>query len=133
MKEKILIILRGIPGSGKTTFANYLANLTDSNAFAADDYFYKNGKYMFNAGQLHMAHTMCQSNVRKAMKGNEHMITVHNTATTEKELKPYFDLANEFKYKVFSVIVENRHNHDNVHGVPKEHVLRMKNRFNIKL
>lgn len=132
--EKTLIILRGIPGSGKTTFADYFAGLTDSNAFAADDYFYDGkGNYNFDLNGLHMAHVTCQSNVRKAMEANEHVITVHNTSTTEKEINPYMKMANELGYRVFSLVVENRHKGENTHKVPDEAIERMKNRFSLKL
>jgi hypothetical protein len=60
-------------------------------------------------------------------------IVVSNTSTTEKELQPYLDLANEYGYKVVSLIVENRHGNSNVHSVPQETLQKMKDRFQIKL
>jgi predicted kinase len=131
--EKTLIIFRGIPGSGKSTVAEFISEATNSNAFAADDYFNKDGEYKFDSRLLHAAHLECQKNIRAAMEGNEWLISVHNTNTTEKELKSYFDLANEFDYRVFSLVVENRHNHMNIHNVPTETLLKMKKRFDIKL
>lgn len=52
--------------------------------------------------------------------GNWLKIIVSNTTTTEKELKPYIDLAEEYGYKVVSLIVENRHGNDSIHNVPQE-------------
>ena len=60
-------------------------------------------------------------------------IVVSNTFTQEWEIEPYFELAKEYGYKVFVVIVENRHNGVNVHNVPEDKIEQMKNRFNIKL
>lgn len=60
-------------------------------------------------------------------------IVVSNTSTTEKEMQPYLDLAKEFGYTVVSLIVENRHGNSSVHGVPKETLEKMKNRFEVKL
>ena len=131
--EKTLIIFRGIPGAGKTTVAEFFAEATDSNAFAADDYHMEDGEYKFNMKNLHAAHLDCQKNVRTSMEGNEWLISVHNTNTTGKELKIYFDLANEYGYRVFSLVVENRHDHENVHDVPAETLTKMRNRFDVKL
>jgi hypothetical protein len=58
---------------------------------------------------------------------------VSNTFTQEWEMKPYFDLAKKYGYKVFTVIVENRHGGKNVHNVPDEALEKMRNRFEIKL
>ena len=132
----VLIILRGLPGSGKTSFAKYMFS---NNVFEADQYFTDtDGNYNFDATKLHAAHTDCQNRVEKLMQmssttqyGSE--IVVSNTATTEKELKPYYDLAEKYEYKVVSLIVENRHDGKNEHGVPDEKLEQMRNRFSIKL
>lgn len=132
----ILIILRGLPGSGKTSFAKYMFS---NNVFEADQYFYdENGNYNFDATKLHAAHMDCQNRVEKLMQmssttqyGSE--IVVSNTSTTEKELKPYYDLAEKYDYKVVSLIVENRHGSKSVHSVPDEKLEQMRNRFSIKL
>ena len=36
-------------------------------------------------------------------------IVVSNTFTMEWEMEPYYELAKKYGYKVFSIIVENRH------------------------
>jgi hypothetical protein len=48
-------------------------------------------------------------------------------------MQAYVDLAEKYGYRVFSVIVENRHGSSNVHGVPDEVIEKMKERFEIKL
>ena len=141
---KKLIIVRGIPGSGKTTFAEFLFdNLeidVDAACLAADDYFYDDeGVYHFDANKLHMAHLHCQQTVENnmVMHGTreqvQSVIIVHNTSTTPKELKPYLELAKKYGYEVTSLIVENRHGNENVHSVPEEVLTKMKNRFEVKL
>ena len=67
------------------------------------------------------------------MSDGEEKIVVSNTFTQEWEMKPYFEWAEDFGYKVFSIIVENRHGGENVHNVPQETLEKMKNRFEIKL
>jgi predicted kinase len=127
--EKNLIILRGLPGSGKST----LAKLFDGFVCTADDYHMKNGKYEWKLENAGKAHFECQAKVEWGMKKNAHKIIVANTSTTEKEMKPYYDLANKYGYRVFSVICENRHNGKNTHNVPQESIQKMLERFSIKL
>jgi len=60
-------------------------------------------------------------------------IAVSNTFTQEWEMEPYLELAKTYGYKVFSIVVENRHGGINQHGVPEDKLEQMKNRFEIKL
>lgn len=131
MSEKILIIVRGLPGAGKTSFAYKALGL--SHVCTADDYHMINGKYEWKAERANYAHKKCQEKCEKLMKINARKITVANTSTTEKELEPYYELAKKYGYTVFSIIVENRHNGTTIHNVPEETIQKMKNRFNIKL
>ena len=131
-----LYLLRGLPGSGKSTLARFVGD-----AFVeADMFFLKNGKYEFDGSKIRDAHAWCQSTVREWMQMNADTygleyseIAVSNTFTQEWEMEAYYNLAKEFNYKVFSIIVENRHDGVNSHGVPEEKLEQMKNRFEIKL
>jgi ABC-type molybdenum transport system ATPase subunit/photorepair protein PhrA len=137
---KTLYIIRGIAGSGKTTFAN---TIVDSIAVCeADQYFVdkETGEYKFNPDEIKIAHQWCKDEVENRMKYNQDTygldyseIVVSNTFTQEWEMDPYFKLAEKYGYRVFSMIVENRHGGKNTHGVPDEKVEVMKNRFQIKL
>ena len=127
--NKSLIIVRGLPGSGKTTFAELLGDYICT----ADDYHMKNGKYDWKPENIGIAHLKCQQKVEIGMKNKLSRIVVANTSTTEKEMSPYYTLAHMYGYKVFSVIVENRHNGVNTHNVPEGTLAAMKNRFDIKL
>ena len=60
-------------------------------------------------------------------------IAVSNTFTQEWEMKPYYLLAEKYGYKIFCVIVENRHGGTNLHDVPKDTLEIMRNRFEFKL
>ena len=128
--EKVLYIVRGIPGSGKSTFAKQLT----SNVFEADHYFYDNdGNYNFVPSKIKEAHKECQEFVKLAMQSSISKIAVSNTFTQEWEMQPYFDLAKEYGYMVFCVIVEKRHNNKNNHNVPEDKIQMMKDRFEINL
>lgn len=130
MNEKVLYIVRGVPGSGKSTFAKQLT----SNVFEADQYFLdENGDYKFDFTKIKDAHADCQSNVESAMLSSISKIAVSNTFTQEWEMQHYLDLAKKYGYLVFTVIVENRHGGTNVHDVPENIIDSMKNRFEFKL
>jgi len=134
----ILFLVRGLPGSGKTSFATHIWN--EYAICEADQYFYdKEGNYNFDPSKIKDAHAWCKNKV-ETMMGDHQLneqyypeIAVSNTFTQEWEMKDYFDLADKYGYKVVSLIVENRHGGKNVHGVPEDKLEIMKNRFEIKL
>lgn len=136
MKE--LFLLRGLPGSGKSTFANFIWN--EYAICEADKFFYDlEGHYLFDASKLREAHKWCRDEVETRMKDNElnpqyyPEIVVSNTFTQEWEMEEYFKLAEKYGYMVFTIVVENRHGGVNEHGVPEDKLEQMKNRFEIKL
>ena len=132
---KNLYLLRGLPGSGKSTLAKQLGG----SHFETDSYFLdENKNYKFDGSRLKEAHQWCQDLVSNAMllnhtTGYNETIVVSNTFTQEWEMKPYMDMAKDWGYKVFSIIVENRHGGVNQHGVSDEKLQQMQDRFEIKL
>lgn len=136
--EKTLTLLRGLPGSGKSTFANLITNefsICEADKFFTD----KEGNYNFDATKLSQAHNWCREQVEIRMKDNQMNeqfyphIVVSNTFTKEWEMSEYFELAKKYGYKVFTIVVENRHGGVNQHGVPADKLEQMKNRFEVKL
>lgn len=127
MKE--LYLLRGLPGSGKSTLAKSLGG----KHLEADMYFIDSeGEYKFDAAKLKKAHNWCQSNTELAMALGE-KIVVSNTFTQEWEMEAYYELAEKYGYRVYSLVVENRHGGVNEHGVPDDKLEQMKNRFEVNL
>ena len=128
---KTLYIVRGIPGSGKSTFAQSL----DCPVFEADQYFIdsETGEYKFDGSKIKLAHNWCKLRVEQSMEDDFQKIAVSNTFTQEWEMDAYYELAKQYGYRVFSLIVENRHGGVNEHSVPEDKLEIMKNRFEVKL
>jgi predicted kinase len=128
-----LYLIRGVPGSGKTTFAKALREqgLVDY-VFEADSYFYDGVSYKFRAENLGRAHDLCQSNTRFALEQGSN-VAVSNTSVSEWEVGIYETMAIECNAKFVSIILENRHGNSSVHGVPLEKVEQMKKKFSVKL
>jgi len=132
-----LILLRGLPGSGKSTLAKIILQLRSTDepeVLSADDFFEdKEGDYNFDPTKLKEAHNYCQFRCSERMRQQKARIVVANTFTQEWEMDEYFKMAERYNYRVHTVIVENRHGNENVHGVPEDKLQQMKNRFQIKL
>ena len=131
---KILYLLRGLPGSGKSSVAKSLMNAQTGHV-EADMFFMDNdGNYNFDVSKLEEAHKWCQKQVDSYMSPyGYNTVIVSNTFTQEWEMKPYYELAEKYGFVVFSLIVENRHGGINEHGVPDETLKKMENRFQLKL
>ena len=128
--EKIQYIVRGCPNAGKSTFAKTLGGIH----IEADQYFVDgDGNYNFDGSKIKNAHAWCLDKVKTNMAVGRDKIVVSNTFTQEWEFQPYLELAKEYGYKTFTIIVENRHGNTNEHNVPEDKIQQMKNRFNIKL
>lgn len=132
-----LILLRGLPGSGKSTLAKIILQLRSTDepeVLSADDFFEdREGDYNFDSTKLKEAHNYCQFRCSERMRQQRARIVVANTFTQEWEMDEYFKMAERYNYRVHTVVVENRHGNENVHGVPEDKLQQMKNRFQIKL
>lgn len=134
-----LYLIRGVPGSGKSTFAELMNQqaMTLIN-LEADDYFKTYNKdtnsfdYNFDPTKLQAAHRYCQTAAKVFLKDGFN-VSVSNTSVTDWEVQTYKDIADECGAKFVSLIVENYHDGKNVHGCPDEKVEQMKRKFHVKL
>jgi predicted kinase len=125
------MLIRGLPGSGKSTVAKLFDKALH---FEADMYFLDaDGNYHFDASKIKNAHNWCRHSVMDAMKEGHPIVVVSNTFTQEWEMEVYYLLAEELGYRVTSMIVENRHEGKNIHGCPDDKIEQMRTRFEISL
>jgi predicted kinase len=131
--KKSILLLRGVPGSGKSTLAILLSENDKYPIFAIDNYFTNDeGNYNFDFSKNHLAYENCIQNTRKAMIESCEKIIVDNTFIFDWEMKPYFDLANQYNYQLFCVVVENHHGNKNVHNIKQSDVEKMAAKINLK-
>lgn len=101
--KKTLILMRGVPSSGKSYRAKELAGDDPSVICSADHYFGSTPEeYVANWSieKLGSAHRECKKNVRILMQRQVPLVIVDNTNTMVSEMMPYFELALQYQYKV---------------------------------
>ena len=122
-----LILIRGISGSGKTTYAKKLmAQDPELSHYEADMFFYQDGKYNFNPQKLREAHEWCKNQTEKDLSAGKSVI-VSNTFTQKWEIDPYIQMGKKYGAEV--IIKKATGNYQNVHGVPPEALERMRSRW----
>ena len=122
----MLLILRGLPGAGKSTFASYLKKMYGFKIVEADQYMMENGVYKFDPKKLKFAHDSCKEAVRQYLMEGENIV-VSNTSTQRWEMEPYIEMGTKAHYIVKEHVL--RTNFGNIHGVPEEKVEIMRKRW----
>lgn len=119
-----MILVRGLPGSGKTTFVKRsYPNLLH---VESDMLTVVNGKYDFVAEKLKERHATCISIASLALLCGSDVV-VSNTFTTLKEMAPYLDAAKKSKAEI--IVIKMTGNYTSVHNVPADVLQRMQERW----
>lgn len=118
----MLTIIRGLPGSGKSTMALSLSG--NPKHFEADMFFLnEKGEYIYDRDKQREAHEWCQNSVREALIAG-HSVVVSNTFVRKWEMEPYIQMAIELHLPY--AIMTATGNFKNIHNVPDEIIERMK-------
>ena len=136
MKGDKGIVLQGVSGSGKSTYARKLVvdhPATDWKGtviISADDYFTSDsGDYRFDPSKLSAAHNYCMRTFLAYLDAETtySLIIIDNTSTTAVEIAPYMAVALAYGYeaevhRLAYPGVETAFNR-NVHNVPKATII----------
>lgn len=116
-----LVLIRGLPGSGKTTIAKTMERYFN---VEADMYFMQDGIYKFEPEKLHEAHAWCLAQTTNALREGKSVV-VSNTFTRLFEIEPYLALGFPVR------IIEAKGEWQNTHGVSPEHIEVMRKRWEV--
>jgi len=134
MPEPQLVLVRGLPGSGKSTIAK--KEYPDHHHFEADMYQYcECGKYNFHPEVHGRAHEWCLNETISKIEQGENVV-VSNTFTRNWEMLPYFGVAKMYGADLVVREAEAPWANDpivcaekTVHKVPLEIIEAMKERW----
>lgn len=146
MLTKNLTILRGLPGSGKSTYCrDKFPGLTPSRwappkwsplSISGDHFFTSmSGEYNFDPTKIGEAHTAARCDLITAMVNEVEQIVVDNTHSRKWEYADTILLAKSFGYKIDVIDLfdggcsDERLAERNTHGVPLEKITAMRERW----
>ena len=129
---KHLILMRGIPGSGKSTEAEILRGLSSfSSIVSADFHMYADGQE-WSASRLVECHGRCFQSGQTFMASECPLVIVDNTNTLVSEVQVYYDLAVRYGYHfmVYQIHVNPHTAHARCrHSLPFDVVVRYARRM----
>jgi predicted kinase len=130
MLTRQLVLLRGLPGSGKSTVAHAKDGAT---VLSTDDFFITaDGTYQWSNGALGKAHVWNQERCRLALEKGTQLVVIDNCNITCVDAVPYVTMGVALGYEV---TIEDVHSTldaselvaRNVHTVSKETIEQMRN------
>ncbi len=98
IKDKKLIILRGLPGSGKSEKAKQLVG--NGVIHSTDNFFTRDGKYVFNSDNIGKFHCLNLMNSIRSMQKGISPIIIDNTNIIASHCAGYVDQGKLYGYEI---------------------------------
>lgn len=122
--DKKMFIMRGVPGSGKSTYAKKLLNnfginidsnkILKSHILSTDDFFYdENEIYRHDKSKLKKFHQLNESRAEIQMLLKCNPIIIDNTNIDISNFVTYYKLAKNYNYEVEIINPENYNSEEN--------------------
>ncbi len=99
----VMILMQGIPGSGKSHFANKIAEHEHGVIHSTDNYWGED--YNFDPKLLSAAHEWNQFQTFRSMQAGIPVVIIDNCNIKQAHIEPYLALAKKFGYDVIAVRV----------------------------
>ncbi len=96
---KIAYIMRGVPGSGKSTIAAKLA-ADNGVVHSTDQYFMVNDVYVYDPAKLQVYHDRNQRAFESSLKAGVPIVVCDNTNVRLEYMRPYIEAAHRYRYEV---------------------------------
>ncbi|KAJ8958237.1 hypothetical protein NQ318_017380 [Aromia moschata] len=140
---KVLVLIRGVPGCGKSHLSRHILQSTvgiDPNyklhILSTDDYFYTNGVYKYNPEKISDAHGWNHNRAFNALSRGFSPVIIDNTNVQMWEMKPYAMMATDYGY-IIEILEPDTHwcfndkelAKRNTHGVPRSKIKEMLERY----
>ncbi len=131
--KKLFFIMRGVPGSGKSTVAKEITH-HEGVIHSTDSYFYNDKQeYHRVSEKLPEFHEKNFLAFRESLAQNQPIIVLDNTNTRRWEFDRYIHEAEKEGYIIEEIAMPfpdpNEAGERNIHGVPAEAIQRMIKRF----
>lgn len=100
---KKIVLMRGLPSSGKSTLAKVIAENNNDIICSADHFFGETcEEYIANWSleKMGLAHKACIKKAKMLMQRQNNLVVIDNTNTRVSEMNTYFEMAVDYQYKV---------------------------------